>query len=156
MTYLTNNKQLNTNIMKMKLLLTMLLFASLLNAQKINMSYDGAGNQIKRYWTLSRAAGASYKTPETLKESDFILENKISYYPNPVLEELYMNWKNDAEKWVVTIDVFNMNGQLMKTYADLNNKETATIVFQNYPEGFYSLILNYENGEKKTFKIIKK
>lgn len=140
----------------MKLLLTMLLFASLLSAQKINMSFDGAGNQIKRYWTLSRAAGANYKTPETLKESDFILEHKISYYPNPVLEELYMNWKNEAEKWVVTIDVFNMNGQLMKTYTDLNNKETVTIVFQNYPEGFYSLILNYENGEKKTFKIIKK
>ena len=140
-----------------KLLVFVFLLLSLAGfTQKINLSYDAAGNQTNRIVAMSRATGVTYKTPETLKKDDFITENQIAYYPNPVLQELYLNWKNEKEKIVKNIQVYNMNGQLMTITADLKNIETATISFETFTEGFYNLILNYENGEKQTLKIIKK
>ncbi len=142
--------------MKIKILFLFVFYTCLTNAQKINLTYDLAGNQIKRSVLLFATKNTLYKTPETLKDNDFIIENKISYYPNPVREELYLNWKNELDRNIDNIEVYNMNGQLMKTYNNLVTIEIATIGFQNYTDGVYNLILNYENGEKKILKIVKK
>ncbi len=142
--------------MKTKLLMLLLFIAGLSFGQKINMSYDGAGNQINRFVAMARIPGIDYKTPETLKESDFIVDDKIAYYPNPVLQQLYVNWKNEPEKTVDNIEIFNMNGQLMVNYKHLNNSESVVIDFQILTDGIYNLIMNYENGTKKSLKIVKK
>ena len=134
----------------------LLFIAGLSFGQKINMSYDGAGNQINRFVAMARIPGIDYKTPETLKESDFIVDDKIAYYPNPVLQQLYVNWKNEPEKTVDNIEIFNMNGQLMVNYKHLNNSESVVIDFQILTDGIYNLIMNYENGTKKSLKIVKK
>jgi Secretion system C-terminal sorting domain len=148
--------------MKIKLLLllsftTMLSFCQ--NANRIRFTYDDAGNQTDRFICLCQARGAKeteYKNLETLEKTDFIQEDKISFYPNPVREELYVNWKNKENNAVGLIELYNMNGQLLKTYKDLKNYETATIEFQIFTEGFYNLVVNFENGEKQTLKIVKK
>lgn len=134
----------------------MLFCATCLNAQKVTLNYDAAGNQIKRAIVLVVAKGVSYKTPEDLLNSDYIIDNKLSYYPNPVREELYLTWKNEPEKITFSIQVSNFNGQLIKEYLDLKTIEFTTISFQNYPVGVYNLKLNYVNGESKNLKIIKK
>ncbi len=146
--------------MKTKLLMLLLLIAGLSFGQKrIKFYYDDAGNQITRVIEVSSPRGAKdedFKNPATLLNEDFIQDDKISYYPNPVREELYVNWKNKDNNIVNTIELYNLNGQLLKTYPDLKSYETATINFQSYPEGFYEVVLFFENGTQQTLKIVKK
>lgn len=131
--------------------------------QRIKFNYDDAGNQIRRYICLLCAARESndsiFKDSETLTERDMFQDEKgdvVSYYPNPVREELYIKWKIENENYVNTISVYSMNGQLLKEYDNLKNSNLSTISFQSYPEGVYNLIMLFNNGEKKTFKIVKK
>ena len=82
-----------------KLLVTIFCFSGLLsNAQKIRFEYDEAGNQILRTWCTScssRITNEPEKDFSKLEDSDlqkFFPQDVISYYPNPVKEELYLKW----------------------------------------------------------------
>ena len=88
----------------MKKLTTLLLFGfcAFSNAQqKINFSYDSAGNQIVRSLCISgcNPAGKSVdevKEVQALTDEDLLKFSKqdvISYYPNPVKEQLYLKWE---------------------------------------------------------------
>ena len=85
--------------MKLKLLSLFMLVSLFTQAQKIRFEYDAAGNQIQRKWCpscLSRNAQETYKEVSNLEETDmqkFFPEDVISYYPNPVKEELFLKWK---------------------------------------------------------------
>lgn len=136
-----------------------------MNAQKlIKFTYDSAGNQTQRMICVSgcnarMAVDSIYKTEETITEKDMVEDEayeQISYYPNPVREELYVKWQNEENKFVTDIQIFSMSGQLIKNYTNLKNTNTKSIVFQNFPVGVYNLILSYNNSERKTLKIIKK
>ena len=124
----------------------------------IAFDYDVAGNQIKRkpiyinsgvYKTTNNAI----PTSNELIKSDLYAD--ISYYPNPVKEELFLKWLNPEKGYVMKLKLSNMNGQLLKQYEVSKTIEEITIDFQSYPQGFYTLILFYNNGEQKTLKIIK-
>lgn len=150
--------------MKKMLLFPLLFFFNLSFGQvdRIKFEYDNAGNQTRRYLLveLSRKAKDSiYKTPESLTENDFLKDDvysHISYYPNPVREELYVKWQNTTDIQVTKMELYSMSGQFIKNIADIRNSEITTIGFQSYPEGFYNLILVYSNGDKKTLRIVKK
>ena len=149
--------------MKRTLLFLLLFLSSLSFGQKIAFNYDDAGNQIQRYICTSchsrKTNDTDYKTPESLTDKDLIkddLYGQISYYPNPVKEELYVKWHNKVDNQVTKIELYSISGQLVKYISDLRNSELATIGFQPYPEGYYNLILVYSNGDRKTLKIIKK
>lgn len=145
-----------------KLLLTFFCFLGLLsNAQKIRFEYDAAGNQIQRKWCpscLSRNAQETYKDVSQLEDSDlekFFPEDVISYYPNPVKEELFLKWELVNENKVSSIDVFTLNGQVLKTIKENLSQNSLIISFQEYPVGVYFLSLNYTNGDQKSIKIVK-
>lgn len=129
---------------------------------RITFSYDGAGNQIQRLLCFGCAAKTdNTKTKEIseLKEEDlqkFSPEDVISYYPNPVKEELYLQWELVNNNVVTSIQVYGLNGQLVSSHTQLEKKNTQNISFQSYPTGVYAVILYYKNGEQKTIKIIKK
>ena len=148
--------------MKNRILLLLLISTSASFAQRIKFTYDSAGNQTQRaicFCAAKMATDSVYKTPETITENDMIEDavyEQISYYPNPVREELYVKWKNQDSAYVTSIEIFSMSGQLIKSYPNLNNVEKASIAFQNFPEGVYNLILLYSNSERKTLKVIKK
>lgn len=147
-----------------KYLLLLFLGASLsTKAQdKITFDYDNAGNQIKRELCLS-CNKANYKTKEVkevtaLQDEDlekFIPEDVISYYPNPVKEELYLKWELVEGKVVSSIYLYALNGQVLKTYEKLDKTNNLNIPFLNYPKGTYLVILVYNDGEQKTIKIVK-
>jgi hypothetical protein len=141
-----------------------LLFCSLfVNAQiqKISFDYDLAGNQIVRRWCTSCHSKNSNEVPKEvadLKSEDlrkFFPEDVISYYPNPVKEELYLKWELINDNKVVSIQLYSLGGQLVKSYAKLENTDNQTMTFSAYPSGIYSLLLLYTNGEEKSIKIIK-
>lgn len=150
--------------MKNYLLLLFLGFSLFVRAQdnKITFDYDTAGNQIKRELCLS-CNKANYKTtgPKevvAIKEEDlqkFFPEDVISYYPNPVKEELYLKWELVIDKSVATIYLYDLNGRVLQTYNNLEKTNYLNIPFFNYPTGVYLIVLVYNDGEQKTIKIVK-
>ncbi len=148
---------------KQLLILTFFIFSVSFGQNKIRFDYDDAGNQTRRYICPNcnnrKAKDADYKNAETIADSDLIqddLYNQISYYPNPVREELYVKWQNTPSLQVETIELYALTGQFIKSFKDVKNTTLATIGFQSYPEGLYNLILVYNNGDRKTLKIVKK
>ena len=131
------------------------------NAQKLSFDYDAAGNQILRHWCSgcqSKNAQSDIKDFSELEESDlqkFHPEDVISYYPNPVKEQLFLKWELVNDKNVHEIHLFNLNGQLLKVVKNLQTSNNYIFSFGNLPQGIYSLHLVYSNGEEKPIKIIK-
>ena len=150
----------------MRKIFTLILFAAfgLSNAQttEIRFDYDSAGNQVKRSLCINCPAttGKKVDTKETavLEEKDlqkFFAEDVISYYPNPVKEELYLKWELTNDTAISSIQLNNMSGQVLKTLPNLQQLNTLTLAFGAYPSGLYLIVLNYSNGQQKTIKIIR-
>jgi hypothetical protein len=148
----------------MKHFLTMLLLGfsvMTIGQQKITFEYDKAGNQIFRKLCLNCTNKKSKGEPkeiEAITEQDlqkFFPEDAISYYPNPVSEELYLKWALIEGNYVSSIRVYSFNGQVLKIYSKSDETNAQTIPFQPYPTGTYLIVLKYNNGDEKTIKIIK-
>jgi len=147
--------------MKKQFIFLLLFIVVIVNAQhKVTFTYDMAGNQINRFYCFGCASSSKQiKEVEALVEEDFekfFPKDAISYYPNPVREELYIKWTVSDESYVNTISIYTMTGQLLKQYKTNINTENQNIQFQEYPSGVYILDLIYNNGEQKSIKIIKK
>jgi hypothetical protein len=148
--------------MKKNLTLLLVLIYCISNAQqKITFDYDAAGNQIKRSWCPNCPAKTSGETPKDIadiKQEDlqkFFPTDVISYYPNPVKEQLYLKWELINDNKVTSIQLYSLSGQLVKSYTKLENTDNQTMTFGVYPNGIYTLLLLYTNGEEKSIKIIK-
>lgn len=150
----------------MKKLIFFLLFlcCSISQAQdRITFSYDDAGNQIQRLLCIncstSKLVNENAKEITALVDGDlqkFSEQDVISYYPNPVKEELYLQWELIEGNYVSSIQVFGLNGQVLQSFTNLDKKNNQNIAFQSYPTGMYGVILFYKNGEQKSIKIVKK
>jgi Secretion system C-terminal sorting domain len=125
--------------------------------------YDVAGNQTNRQfvyiasgvWRQSNPTNTKeVVTEKKLLESD--IYSDILYYPNPVVSELFLKWKNIEINFVDRIELYSLSGQLVKTISILKDIEDTTIDFQSLPSGYYDLVLIYSSGESKDLKIIKK
>lgn len=151
--------------MKKTITIILLGFCIYTNAQqKITFNYDSAGNQILRELCLSncnplaKSAKEEVKEIEALVEEDllkFSQEDVISYYPNPVKEELYIRWELKDDNYVSSIQIFNIGGQLLRSYEPTARNDSQNIAFQEYPTGIYAVMLYYSNGDQKSIKIIK-
>lgn len=147
--------------MKKILILSILLVSLISNAQKISFSYDEAGNQTQRWLCSNCPSKTSNETPKEvadLKQEDlqkFFPTDVISYYPNPVKEQLYLKWELTNDNKVTSIQLYSLGGQLLKETSKLEGTDNQTMSFQNYPQGIYTLLLVYTNGEQKSIKIIK-
>ncbi|GGA67188.1 hypothetical protein GCM10008015_04900 [Flavobacterium palustre] len=150
----------------MNKILTFLLFLYCCIAQaqdRITFSYDDAGNQTQRLLcincTTSKMTEEKIREITALEDEDlqkFFPEDLISYYPNPVKEELYLQWELIEGNTVSSIQLYDLNGRVLGTFSNLDKKNNQNIAFQNYPTGMYAVILFYKNGEQKSIKIVKK
>jgi hypothetical protein len=127
---------------------------------KLTFSYDAAGNQISRTLCINCVS----KTVEEIKEIEAITQDDllqfsekdfISYYPNPVREELYLQWQLVNDNYVTSINLYSMTGQVLRTYQQNLQDNNLTIPFQNYPSGIYIVLMSYKDGGEKSIKIIK-
>lgn len=148
--------------MKYFTLLILCLFGLQINAQSsIQFSYDNSGNQIERKYCYGCSAKNSNEIPKEiaeLKQEDlqkFFPEDVISYYPNPVKEQLYLKWELINDVKVSSIRVFSLSGQVIKSYDNLEGKNSFVIQFSSLPQNIYSIVLVYTNGDEKPIKIIK-
>lgn len=149
----------------MKNILTFLLFGAFFisNAQdKIKFTYDPiTGSQLTRELCLNCPSinAKQAKEIEALTNEDlqkFSPEDAISYYPNPVKEELYLKWELINENSVFSVSVISITGQVLKNYTGFDRINNINIPFQEFGSGIYLVQVNYANGESKTIKIIKK
>jgi len=134
---------------------------SIFAQNRINFGYDLAGNQTSRTICLGCQAKPSKETKsiESLTDDDllkFDQEDEISYYPNPVSEELYLSWNTTSDRYISSIRTFSITGQLLSHYYGSSTFSNLTLQFQDYPSGIYMILLNYNDGGEKSIKIIKK
>lgn len=147
----------------MKKSLVLLLFLNTIicfSQDKILFSYDAAGNQIQRELCINCPSGMGkiFKDSETIVKEDLMkseISDQISYYPNPVKQELYLGWNLINDNVVSSIQVYSLTGQVLQSFNNTENINLQTISFENYARGVYAVILYYKNGEQKSIKIIK-
>jgi len=150
--------------MNIKLLSLFFCVPFFINAQKLTFNYDISGNQSIRELCLvnctntNKSANQILKDVDTLADDDlqkFSPEDVISYYPNPVKEELYLKWQIFDQKYVSAIQIYNINGQILDSYVNIKTINNQNLSFNRYPTGVYIVILIYSNGDQETIKIIK-
>lgn len=125
----------------------------------IIFDYDAGGNQILRNFIhvesgIYRNSISEVEIEKKLVDSD--IYDDIKFYPNPVASELFVQWKNSETDYVTKMELYSINGQLIKQYDDLKMTEEININFQEFSSGYYVLNLVYASGETKNLKIIKK
>lgn len=130
---------------------------------RIIFSYDDTANQKQRLLCIncstSKIAGEKIKEISAVHENDllkFTSQDVISYYPNPVKEELYLQWELIEGNYVTSIQLYDLNGRVLYSFSDLDKRNSQNIAFQSYPIGMYAVVLFYKNGEQKLIKIVKK
>lgn len=125
---------------------------------KVMFDYDLAGNQYHKHIVFesgrNNSSNLDKEIQDVIDEEKEILAENIKYYPNPVKESLHVYWTNTSENTVDKINVVDMNGKILYESKVLN-KTQVSIQLSNYAKGIYIMSLNYNNGESKSFKIIK-
>ncbi|QTV05268.1 T9SS-dependent choice-of-anchor J family protein [Faecalibacter bovis] len=89
-------------------------------------------------------------TCETLSIGDQTIEvNKLSVYPNPITDVLYIKHKLA----VANVEVYNVTGQKVVT---TKVKADGSVNLASLPQGVYVVNATLEDGTNQTFKVIKK
>lgn len=145
--------------MKKSIFFLMLFYSSLgIAQQKIKFDYDIAGNQITRYVCSSCKTSETPKDVKDIQDEDLIKsfpEDVISFYPNPVKEELFIKWDLINQNVVISIDLFDINGRLIHKKQNLEQHNSTSLFLSSYPKGIYYAVLNYKDGDQKSLKIVK-
>lgn len=94
-------------------------------------------------------SSASFSTDCYTLSSNHFEQNNFSLYPNPVENQFTISSNNNEE--IKTIEIYNIQGQLVKT--ELNSNTTAT---ENLTPGFYLAKLTSYDGKEANIKFLKK
>ena len=102
-------------------------------------------------YVVGLGSGIVYKIIDAdLSVDDETIAN-IKMYPNPVSTTLIID-VNDND--IDTIRIFNLQGKLIKTLADFNERQ-INISTKEMVSGFYTIEITGKNGRKLTKKLIK-
>jgi len=136
--------------MKKILLITAFIYCGIATAQEepppLYLEYDAAGNQILSDLVCVNCPGAAEKHS---------LDN-VTYYPNPVAQELNLIWENSDKSSVTTIRVYTLSGKLIASRDNLDLETALSLNFSDKTSGIYVVEFLSSDGEKKSIKIIKK
>lgn len=146
-------------MIKFKFLLFSLILSTFSFSQngRIFFQYDLAGNQIVRSFCGSCKFSDKNDISE-IEDKEYIKsysEDFISYYPNPVKDELYVKWNNIDDNYVINFEIYNSLGSLILKKEINKEQNKITINLNNSSSGYLVGILFYSNGRKESFKIIK-
>jgi hypothetical protein len=136
------------------LLLLMIFFSTVSFAQnKIQFSYDDAGNRIKREIILGKSSEVSFDTTSALEpDTDWLDKMKITIYPNPTQGKLTIYITNLTPGAVGEITIQNMEGKCLQQPEPL--KSTNLLDLSAFPPGIY--ILRIRSAQKTCeWKIVK-
>ena len=138
--------------MKKNLLVILFVWAAALYAQEdhppLYFEYDASGNQII-------SALVCVNCPEAEPAEQHRLD-AITYYPNPVKEQLVLTWEHTANDRVTAVTVYPLSGRQVIAHQGLNRDTRLSLSFAKLPAGVYLVAVRSSNGTTNTFKIIKK
>jgi len=140
-------------------MVTSLVMVTSYSQSSLSFTYDGAGNQVVREIICVNCRNSQNFKKNEEKSIDFTtadLESKISFYPNPVQEELVINWTATNLRQVEGIEIYTIQGKTMFSQTNLSGKSGASVYFTDYAQGMYLVSLIYNDGTSENFKIIKK
>lgn len=126
----------------------------------IYFNYENAGNQTRKYYKLEGivAKKEQEEVAEELTDVDISKEENLSqlvYYPNPIENELILNWSTSINSKVTSIEVYSIDARLLHSHQPKNTGEYH-IPFNTYTAGIYIVKAVFDNGKKDTFKVLKK
>ncbi|WP_300491725.1 T9SS type A sorting domain-containing protein [Flavobacterium sp.] len=128
-----------------------------IKAQTIYFSYDSAGNQnIRELKCISCEPKHTVDRVASEELTTLSEKSTLRYYPNPVTNELHLDWTLVDNQQLTSITLYAINGQHIRTFSNLEKQTKFQIPFSDYPNGMYSLIILYNNSEKQAYTIIKK
>lgn len=131
--------------------LVILMSCQMTIAQKVNFSYDNAGNRVKREIALQTRGIAESSSPEYFSEA--IAEKNIRIYPNPTDGLLRVEIAGQESSDQCTFRIFNSSGlQVLSIHA---TSSSTVLDISARPTGVYILHILL-NGRETTWKIIKK
>lgn len=138
-------------------------FTTTLSAQqKLKFTYDTAGNQIIRdrvCLTCRTAVLPSVidSTTTAIEEPEILLSKNfgVIVYPNPVANILFVEWQPNASRIPKQFLLFSMDGRVLGKYNPSKGAVIVEIDTTPYPPGVYILETVFNNGEQKSFKVLK-
>lgn len=152
-----NNYYNQFNIYSMKSLLIIFLMSVcpyFCKAQNsVTFAYDAAGNRISRTIVLDRNVPQEQQRKQTSTRTDMLSKHHIAIAPNPTDGLLQVSITGLKRTDACVITVYKTSGQLVVTLPVARDNTTVDISGQ--PNGYYILAIDI-NGEKSTWKIIKK
>ncbi|WP_426481721.1 T9SS type A sorting domain-containing protein [Chryseobacterium sp. R2ACT005] len=112
----------------------------------VEVTLDADGNTRN---AVTPDLGSFEFTATVLAVNEAAKKNTVSFYPNPVVDYLYIN--NDSR--IKDVEVYNVSGQ--KMLYETINAEKGSVDMRRAPAGIYILKVNTERGSQ-SLKIIKK
>ncbi|CAD0221138.1 T9SS type A sorting domain-containing protein [Chryseobacterium sp. JV274] len=112
----------------------------------VEVTLDADGNTRN---AVTPDLGSFEFTATVLAVNEAAKKNTVSFYPNPVVDYLYIN--NDSR--IKDVEVYNASGQKMLN--ETINAEKGSVDMRRAPAGIYILKVNTERGSQP-LKIIKK
>lgn len=165
--------------MKIKLLLVFFLLFQLsaIAQQKLVFNYDTAGNQIVRErlclnctqvkeQIVESKDSLNLQTKPAIEPATALIAEKeeeegeeelrISAYPNPVSDVLQVEWIEHPILKPHQLLLFSGEHRQLAQIILRKNQNIQDISFNRYPTGVYILVVVFENGQRRSFQIIKK
>lgn len=147
----------------------MLLFVTGLQAQerKLSFNYDPAGNQVLKDMLCINCPAEEEEdeeeAPEAIAEDDTEIqeedaekESKIIAYPNPVIDELHIDWVENPDKQPLAVELYSLDNKQQQSHKISGTHGMLRLPFHGHAPGVYILVVTYNNGEQQSFNILKK
>lgn len=123
----------------------------------VHFSYDTAGNQIKRSFSVAKSAVEKEVVAENEIEDDETLEKTslLEYFPNPVENELTLTWAKSINTNVKSIQIYSLDSKMIKNFSTTKNSQEHRMSLGHLAVGIYIVKVSFDNGKQESFKIIK-
>jgi hypothetical protein len=79
----------------------------------------------------------------------------VTVFPNPVSNILYAEWQPNASRLPIYLLLFSTDGRLLSKYIPEKGQIQVEIDFTRFPPGIYILEAVFDNGEQRSFKVIR-
>ncbi|HBK71344.1 MAG TPA: hypothetical protein DDZ39_06785 [Flavobacteriaceae bacterium] len=122
---------------------------------ELHFNYDQSGNQIKRSFIQNKTSKQKTNIEIAIEEINEEIKSELSYFPNPIKDELTISWSKSKNTYINSVQVFNSNGKLIKNFNLAKNNQELSLPFQNIASGVYIIKAVFNNGKQDSFKVIK-
>ncbi|MBI1668672.1 T9SS type A sorting domain-containing protein [Capnocytophaga periodontitidis] len=129
--------------------------------QELCFHYDKAGNQ--RLITTCGSGEEQLSDEEIFKdtldekrrEEHNVEKITLDVAPNPVIDELTVYWQHKEQKPMTELFITSVDGKILYKRSTLQATQHKVNI-ADYPTGFYLLVLEFADGSRKIFKVVKR